>query len=121
MKTSNLAALALGSALFFATGAFAQSADDCNRPTGPSSIPDGSTATEAQLVETQGLIRDFAEAAQSYLDCMEPVVALYQDSKKREDKEMHQQLVEMYNSMVDELQATVDQFNQAIRDFREQG
>ncbi len=122
MKLRLFAATLVSTTLAFSTAALGQVAANCEKPTAPSSIPDGSTASESELVETQSLIQQFARSAEDYLQCLQAEAqTVAQNPDRRARNENEQKLVDMHNQMVDELQATVDAFNKAVRDFQSRG
>jgi len=84
---------------FFAVGGFTTgSALACSPPATPT-LPDPATAVLAEMVKAKGDVQKFIAAADEYLAC-----------EKNTAK---------YNSMVDLMQATGDDFNKRIRKFKE--
>lgn len=88
--------------------------ENCPQPTAPS-IPDGSTATESEMLDAQQQVKGYVQEGQQYLKCLKQAEA---DIGEDITKEQQKELVGHYNTMVDEMQETSDAFNAAVRDYQ---
>lgn len=70
----------------------------CDKPDAPA-IPDAQTTVTAEMVKAQNDVKQFIAAAESYLKCNKNTTR--------------------HNDMVAEMQAVGDEFNEAIRAFKE--
>jgi hypothetical protein len=86
----------------------------CMAPTGPV-IPDGATATQAEMVAAQGALKTFLEAGNDYLGCLEEV-----ETGWGTEATVNQVAVMnfLYNGMVENLQGRAEAFNAALSEFR---
>jgi len=113
--------LSLSLLLALAGGAGAQSvsslAPDCRAPSPMPQIPDGSRATEEDLVAAQKKLKAYLADGEEYLSCLGEAEASLGEELTAEQR---QALLGAYNSMVDVMQGLGDQFNTAVRDFKEQ-
>lgn len=117
---SFLAAVAMAAAL--APAAYA----DCSYPQAPSHIPDGNTATLAEMVATQKAVQSYNEQMNAYLSC----IKLERDSRvaqggdkltKQQKQELEAIEIQKHNAAVDQLHAVADQFNAQVRIFKAKG
>jgi opacity protein-like surface antigen len=115
---SLLAAAALAAAVL-APAAYA----DCSYPQAPSPIPDGNTATLAQMVATQKAVQSYNEQMNAYLSC----IKLERDSRvaqggdkltKQQKQELEAIEIQKHNAAVDQLHSVADQFNAQVRIFK---
>src|SRR6185437_8734648 len=99
---------------------------DCSYPQAPSPIPDGNTATLAQMISTQKAVQAYNEQMNAYLSCIQ----LERDSRVAQagDKLTKQQKqalaaieVQKHNAAVDQLHAVADQFNAQVKIFKAKG
>lgn len=86
-------------ALIFATLLASSSAFACDKPTAPV-LPDPDTAVTAQMVKAKNEIKAFIATAEAYLACVESG-----DTSS-------------YNSMVEEMQAAAENFNNIVRKYK---
>ena len=97
----------------------------CTRDAAPA-IPDGGTASKEQMVATQGALKAYLASGDAYLACMQKEIdganALEADPKNKDATAAKQAsldgLTAQYNVAVDEMKATGDQFNAAVRAFK---
>ena len=115
---SLLAAVAIA-ATALAPAAYA----DCSYPQAPSNIPDGSTATMAEMLAGQKAVQSYNEQMTAYLSC----IKLERDSRvaqagdkltKQQKAEMEAILAQKNNAAVDQLHAVADQFNAQVKIFK---
>lgn len=89
-----------------------ESGDDCVRPEAIDPNVDGSTATEAEMMEARTLVQGYHQAANSYLECLQ--LAAQVSSPEEQDG-----LVELYNEMATEMEdIIVNDFNVQIRAYQ---
>lgn len=120
MKSLLTAAIIAAAAL--APAAYA----DCTYPTAPSPIPDGNTATLAQMLSMQKSVQAYNEEMNAYLSCIQ----LERDSRvaqagatlsKQQKQELQAIEVQKHNAAVDQLHAVADQFNAQVKIFKAKG
>jgi len=98
--------------LLFAGIGYAQG--DCAMPQAPS-VPDGRTATEAELVATVGEIKAFQEALINYRDCLQAEEEILGEDMTAEQQ---RELVTNFNDSVDSEEAVAAEFNEAVAAFK---
>lgn len=118
---SLLAAVAIAAAAL-APAAYA----DCSYPQAPSPIPDGNTATLAQMLSGQKAVKVYNEQMNAYLSCIQ----LERDSRvaqggdkltKQQKQELEAIEIQKHNAAVDQLHAVADQFNAQVKIFKAKG
>lgn len=82
----------------------------------PPSVPDGATATEAEMGQAGAEVREFVAGIQSSLDCLS---AVEQSLGEEITPEQQAQLVTVYNNGVDQMNALADRYNEQVKIFRE--
>jgi hypothetical protein len=98
----------------------------CTYPTAPTKIPDGATATLADMVAAQKLVKKFDEEINAYTACIkleeDAQLAKGGDKLTPEQKSaIEQQQAMKNNAAVDEDQKIADRFNEQIRIFKAKG
>lgn len=78
-------------------------------------VPDGSTATEAQMREANKAVKDYMAAVDSYLACLDDEEKALGDEVTDEAKKIH---AERHNAAVDALNAVADRYNEQVRIFK---
>jgi hypothetical protein len=93
----------------------------CTYPTAPDKLPDGSTATMAEMVAAQKAVKQFDEQINAYTAC----IKLEEDAQLKGDKltadqkkAIEAQQAQKNNAAVDADQAIADRFNEQIRIFK---
>ena len=76
----------LGGALFIALTAPAMAQNQCVVPTAPA-IPNGSRATQAQIITAQNEINSFAAASDNYQSCLATEISRQKDLAKQTNVE----------------------------------
>ena len=114
-------------AVVIAAAALAPAAHaDCSYPPAPSQLPDGNTATLAQMLSAQKAVQAYNEEMNAYLSCIQ----LERDSRvaqagdkltKQQKQELEAIEVQKHNAAVDQLQAVADQFNSQVKIFKAKG
>ena len=96
---------------------------DCSYPQAPNPIPDGSTATLAQMMTAQKAVQAYNQEMNAYLSCIQ----LERDSRvanagdkltKQQKQELEAIEVQKHNAAVDQLHAVADQFNAQVKIFK---
>jgi opacity protein-like surface antigen len=115
---SLLAAAAMAAAVL-APAAYA----DCTYPQAPSHLPDGNTATLAQMLAAQKAVQSYNEQMTAYLSC----IKLERDSRvaqagdkltKQQKQELEAIEIQKNNAAVDQLHTVADQFNTQVKIFK---
>ncbi|MBI2994177.1 MAG: hypothetical protein HYY48_08385 [Gammaproteobacteria bacterium] len=78
-------------------------------------IPNGRTATEEEMLTAQKTLKAYLAQGDEYMACLKQVEAGWGESATEEQKAV---VVIFHNRTVDEMQATADLFNQAVRAFK---
>ncbi len=87
----------------------------CKAPAAPD-LPDATTATEAEMVAAQRLVRAFVTTGETYLACLATII----DDEERAAAERNAAVSE-HNRMVAALEQTAATFNERIRAFKARG
>lgn len=83
---------------------------DCTLPPPPSKIPNGSTASEQDMIAAMNTLKEYNGDVNVYLKCLDYEVKQNRmPSSIRDSKN---------NSAVAELQSVADKFNQQVRAFK---
>jgi hypothetical protein len=93
----------------------------CSYPTAPTKIPDGATATLAEMVAAQKAVKQFDEQINAYTACikLEESAQLKGDKLTADQKKaIEAQQAQKNNAAVDQDQAIADRFNEQIRIFK---
>jgi hypothetical protein len=113
----NLLAIALLTGL-----AAGQAHAGCSLPPPPQKIPDGWTATKAEMLAAAQVVKDYDKAINVYNACLpferDPLVAKPGDQLTAAQKNALRRIEdEKHNAAVDQLQSVADRFNQQVRIF----
>ena len=96
---------------------------DCTYPQAPSHLPDGNTATLADMLTAQKVVQSYNQQMNAYLSC----IKLERDSRvaqagdkltKQQKQEMEAIEAQKNNAAVDQLQSVADQFNAQVKIFK---
>ena len=90
---------------------------DCDYPKKPGKIPNGNTATRADMVAAQREVKDYQAKITTYLECIkaEHDAALAKDAATLSDKQketMTQRYIQKNDSAVDEAKEVADRWNE---------
>lgn len=115
----NFHSLKLAVAVLLATGSFAAQAD-CVYPKAPAAIPDGKTASEADMVAAMSAFKTYDADVKSYGACLE------QETKDKaagtaQLMQLKTMQTKKLNAAVDELQSKAKEFNEQVRIFKARG
>lgn len=120
MKRQNLVALVLP-ALMFGAASVAEEGSvsgevsaKCTLP-GKPAIPNGRTATEEEMLSAQKALKSYLADGDAYIGCLDAVEQSWGQEPTDEQRSV---VMIFHNRMVDEMQATADLFNQAVRAFK---
>jgi len=89
----------------------------CDYPTRVG-VPDGSTASEAEMIEGQQTVKGYMAAMEEYLECIDKEggdVAGDDDAAK----EQRAILISKHNAAVDEMESVADSFNKEIGAYKQ--
>lgn len=81
-------------------------------------IPNGQTATEAEMRAAGGAIKDYMAAVDSYLACLDDEEKALGDAVTDEQKQVH---TAKHNAAVDALNAVAARYNEQVRAFKKAG
>lgn len=120
MKPSIFFCLALSAALL-APAALAQTEaasteviENCPLPEKPS-VPNGRTATEQEMLETQQSIKAYIEQGNAVLACLDGLTTQWGEAATEEQTQIN---TLFHNKMVDDMQAVGELFNAAVRAYK---
>ena len=79
-------------------------------------IPDGKTATEADINAASSVVKKYLGDMEAYMACLDAeAAALPVEQQTPETKALH---VKRYNAAVDAMEATANSFNEQLRAFK---
>jgi hypothetical protein len=117
MKLRILAA----TAAMVATAAFAMpAAADCAYPKSPSAIPDGATATEAEMLAGMTEFKRYDAEINAYLACLDKQTQarVSETSEPEQANQIKAVSTKRHNAAIDELQAHADEFNAQLKAYK---
>jgi len=92
----------------------------CTYPDKPAGV-DGSSASEAEMIGFQKNMKDYLAKGNDFLACLEKEESKIASSSSAEQKEEFKaKITQTYNMVVDEMNAIADQFNTALRAYKNQ-
>lgn len=96
---------------------------DCTYPPPPGKLPDGNSATMAEMVEAKKTITQYDKDINAYVACIklenENAIATGGDKLTKEQKaDMERMVVQKNNAAVDQLQSVADRFNEQVRIYK---
>jgi glutamate-1-semialdehyde aminotransferase len=99
---------------------------DCTYPTAPDKLPDGATASRADMVAAQKQMQAYNDEIKKYQDCLQAeydaAVQKAGDSLKKEQKDsMYQIMVKKSNDAQDQVEKLTQRFNEQIRAYNNKG
>lgn len=112
----NVKSLKLATALLLLAGSFAAQAD-CAYPKAPAALPNGATATEAEMVAAMSAFKAYDADVKSFGACLE------QETKEKSAgtaqlMQLKTMQTKKLNAAVDELQSKAKEFNEQVRIFK---
>jgi hypothetical protein len=121
-RTPRLAAYLLAAgALVAAQASFAA----CTYPKAPTQLPDGTTATLAEMVDGQKAVKQFTVDMDVYLKCVDdenppaPAGTKLSDEEKKAQDTREKMKVQKHNAGVADEEALAARFNAQIKAFKE--
>lgn len=99
----------------FTAGAVAEDRK-CDPPQAPE-VPDGAKSSESELIAAQQDVKEYVAQGEFYLGCLKNTE---QELGEEITEEEQQQLLGVYNQVVDEMQRVSEQFNKAVQDYQAQ-
>ena len=106
----------LAAALFFS----AANSAACDYPANVVKIPNGRIATHDQMIETQKSVKAYVAKMEAYLACIEPRTNPTAPDAENPVSEREARINSArYNSAVERMEKTADDFNEALRQYRE--
>lgn len=96
----------------------------CPYPKGPEKVPDGNTATIAEMLETQKAVKQFDADVGAYQTCLDQetdAAIAAQGDKLAEDRkaEMLRMKVQKQNAAAEEATALAARFNEQVKVYKE--
>ena len=79
------------------------------------SIPDGSTASEAEMLDGQKLVKAYMAEMDEYLTCLDEESTALGDDQTDDQRAMH---VKRHNAAVDAMEKVAASFNEQIRSYK---
>ncbi len=92
----------------------AEKREKCHFPERPG-IPNGLTATEQEMIESQKNVKAYINSGDKYLQC---IAMIEQDWGKDVTPEKKQLVDSLHNKMVDSMESTADLFNSSLRAYK---
>lgn len=83
---------------------------DCDLPPAPSKVPDGSTASEQEMVTALQTLKQYNGDVDTYLKCL--------DFEAKQNRLNRGEEERMHNAAVDVLQKIADKFNAQVRTYK---
>ena len=83
---------------------------DCVLPPAPSKIPDGSSASEQEMITAMQTLKEYNADVDTYLKCLEFETTQTRLSAGDQEK--------LHNTAVDTLQKVASKFNEQVRTFK---
>ncbi len=94
----------------------------CTYPPSEVDIPDGASASEAEMGAAQGEVKTFLADMQAYLDCLEKEAAAARAAAEAAGEELNPEQealhVKRHNAAVDAMHAVAEEFNVEVREFK---
>ncbi len=97
----------------------ARAAAECTPPM-PSEIPDGTTASETEMIAAMKSFKQYDAAAMLYLKCLEEQTASAISKRPPTERGgLKAKQVEMHNAVIDALQDAANKFNKQVRVYKD--
>lgn len=79
------------------------------------SIPDGSTASEAEMLDGQKMVKAYMAQMEEYLECLDEEAGSLGEEESEDQKAMH---VKRHNAAVEAMEKVAASFNEQIRSYK---
>ena len=89
--------------------------EGCSRPKPPEKLPDGKTATEAQMREAQVTIKTYVTESEAFNVCLDKLVKV---SRSKLTVKEYLTLTQQYDLTITAMQVLADRFNEQLRIFK---
>lgn len=112
--------IAIAAAVLAAAVAVPASAE-CIYPKAPEAAPNGSTATEAEMIAGMTVFKKYDAEVNAYLSCldMETNTSITEAGENADQvKKLKIMSSQKHNAAIDELQARADEFNSQLRAYK---
>ncbi|MET0988769.1 MAG: hypothetical protein ABW034_25555 [Steroidobacteraceae bacterium] len=101
-----------------------QAQAECTYPQAPAALPDGKTATEAEMVEGMKAVKAYDKAVNDYLACLDnekqsTLSSMGPDAPKDQVQQINAIHSKKYNAAVQELEQRAANFNEQVRAYKE--
>ncbi|PZN30954.1 MAG: hypothetical protein DIU71_11085 [Proteobacteria bacterium] len=92
-------------------------------PKAPASIPDGSTATEQEMIAGMNAVKEYNANVTAYLSCLEMemkarIEAVGQDAPQSQIAQIKAIHAKRHDAAVEELEAHAERFNEQVRVYK---
>ncbi len=96
---------------------------ECSYPKAPSGLPDGSTATQEEMVGGMKLIKEYNGAVTAYLSCLEGemntrIEAAGPDAPAEQVEQIKAIHTKRHNAAVEELESNAARFNEQVKVYK---
>ena len=100
-----------------------QAQAECTYPQAPAALPDGKTATEAEMVEGMKAVKAYDKAVNDYLACLDnekqsTLTSMGPDASKEQVQQINSIHNKKYNAAVQELEQRAANFNEQVRAYK---
>ena len=100
-----------------------QAQAECTYPQAPAALPDGKTATEAEMVEGMKAVKAYDKAVNDYLACLDnekqsTLTSMGPDASKEQVQQINSIHSKKYNAAVQELEQRAANFNEQVRAYK---
>ncbi|GMW07215.1 MAG: hypothetical protein AMXMBFR8_20110 [Nevskiales bacterium] len=103
--------------VILAAGALQSANAACNYPA-EVSVPDGGTATEAEMKAANQAVKEYMAKVEEYLACLDGEEKDLGDTVTEEQKSVH---TAKHNAAVDALNAVAARYNEQVQIFKQRG
>ena len=96
---------------------------DCTYPKAPTGLPDGSTATQDEMVNGMKLIKEYNNAVTTYLSCLDTemsarIEAAGPDAPADQVEQIKAIHTKRHNAAVEELESNAQRFNEQVKVYK---
>jgi len=86
----------------------------CNFPS-EVNVPDGTTASNEEMVNGQKLVKTYMAEMEAYLECLDKEAEMLGEEETPEQQGIH---VQRHNAAVEAMEATAANFNEQVRAYK---
>jgi hypothetical protein len=99
---------------------------ECLYPKAPTNIPNGATATEAEMVSAMKEVKDYNNNVTAYLSCLDMemqarIDAAGADAPADQIAQIKAITAKRHNAAIEELEANANHFNDQVKAFKNKG